>query len=348
MSDIAIVGYSFKLPQGVEDDDAFWDVLENRRNLMTDWPESRVKTDSFTRGHFINDDVAAIDAPFFSLTAKEASARDPMQRWTLETTYHAFENAVTGSTVSGIIPNRVSWYFGLRGPSIHVNTACSSSLSAVDMACKALKSGDASCVLANQGFLSPDGVCYSFDERVNGYARGEGVIAVVLKPVQAAIENGDMIRGVIRSIGSNQDGHTPILTQPSSQSQEDLIRHVYTQAGLSMSETRYVEAHGTDTPVGDPIKVKAIRRCFQMHRSPSKPLYVPSSNSDERYGKDKAVRPTQTDLDAIYNSIHSKDVTVHLELDIVSDLDDELEEFNRLVRQGWFIPDSQEDPSDPL
>ncbi|CAF3615362.1 unnamed protein product [Fusarium graminearum] len=340
MSDIAIVGYSFKLPQGVEDDDAFWDVLENRRNLMTDWPESRVKTDSFANnkhqkwngkgGHFINDDVAAFDAPFFSLTAKEASAMDPMQRWTLEATYHAFENAglpvdslkgsrtavfsasmledysrmtavdpdnlertaVTGSTVSCIIPNRVSWYFDLRGPSIHVNTACSSSLSAVDMACKALNSGDALCavvtgtnllldpsifqVLANQGFLSPDGVCYSFDERANGYARGEGVIAVVLKPVQAAIENGDMIRAVIRSIGSNQDGHTPILTQPSSQSQEELIRHVYKQAGLSMSDTRYVEAHGTGTPVGDPIEVKAIGRCFQEHRSHSEPLYVGS------------------------------------------------------------------------
>ncbi|SCV26211.1 polyketide synthase [Fusarium fujikuroi] len=340
MNDIAIVGYSFKLPQGVEHDDAFWDVLENQRNLMTDWPESRVKTDSFANnkhqkwngkgGHFIEDDVAAFDAPFFSLTAKEASAMDPMQRWTLEATYHAFENAglsvdslkgsrtavfsasmledysrmtavdpdnlertaVTGSTVSCIIPNRVSWYFDLRGPSIHVNTACSSSLSAVDMACKALKSGDASCavvtganllldpsifqVLANQGFLSPDGVCYSFDERANGYARGEGVIAVVLKPVQAAIENGDMIRAVIRSIGSNQDGHTPILTQPSSQSQEELIRHVYKQAGLSMRETRYVEAHGTGTPVGDPIEVKAIRRCFQEHRSHSEPLYVGS------------------------------------------------------------------------
>ncbi|KAG5787906.1 hypothetical protein H9Q69_013020 [Fusarium xylarioides] len=96
MSDIAIVGYSFKLPQGVEDDDAFWDVLENRRNLMTDWLESRVKTESFANNkhqkwngkgrHFINDDVAAFDAPFFSLTAKEASAMDPMQRWTLETT----------------------------------------------------------------------------------------------------------------------------------------------------------------------------------------------------------------------------------------------------------------------
>ncbi|EWG35889.1 hypothetical protein FVEG_00079 [Fusarium verticillioides 7600] len=340
MSDIAIVGYSFKLPQGAEDDDVFWDVLENRRNLMTEWPESRVKTDSFANnkhqkwngkgGHFISDDAAAFDAPFFSLTAKEASAMDPMQRWTLEATYHAFENAglpveslkgsrtavfsasmledysrmtivdpdnlertaVTGSTVSCIIPNRVSWYFDLRGPSIHVNTACSSSLSAVDMACKALKSGDASSavvtganllldpsifqVLANQRFLSPDGVCYSFDERANGYARGEGVIAVVLKPVQAAIENGDMVRAVIRSIGSNQDGHTPILTQPSSQSQEELIRHVYGQAGLSMSDTRYVEAHGTGTPVGDPIEVEAIGRCFQAHRSPSEPLYVGS------------------------------------------------------------------------
>jgi acyl transferase domain-containing protein/predicted O-methyltransferase YrrM len=131
-------------------------------------------------------------------------------------------------------------------------------------------------VLANQGFLSPDGVCYSFDERANGYARGEGVIAVVLKPVQAAIENGDMIRAVVRSIGSNQDGHTPILTQPSSQSQEELIHHVYKQAGLSMSETRYVEAHGTGTPVGDPIEVKAIGRCFQEHRSHSEPLYVGS------------------------------------------------------------------------
>ncbi|KAF5606225.1 polyketide synthase [Fusarium subglutinans] len=322
MSDIAIIGYSFKLPQDVEDDDAFWDVLQNRRNLMTGWPESRVKTDSFSNnkhqkwngkgGHFLSDDVAAFDAPFFSLTAKEASAMDPMQRWTLESTYHAFENAglpvdslkgsrtavfsasmledysrmtavdpdnlertaVTGSTVSCIIPNRVS---------------C---LSAVDMACKALKSGDASCavvtganllldpsifqVLANQGFLSPDGVCYSFDERANGYARGEGVIAVVLKPVQAAIENGDMIRAVIRSIGSNQDGHTPILTQPSSQSQEELIRHVYKKAGLPMSDTRYVEAHGTGTPVGDPIEVKAIGRCFQEHRSHSEPLYVGS------------------------------------------------------------------------
>lgn len=99
-------------------------------------------------------------------------------------------------------------------------------------------------MLSTQNFLSPDGLCYSFDERANGYARGEGTLALVLKPVSAAVDNGDMIRAVIRSTGSNQDGHTPALTQPSPQAQEDLIRHVYRQAALSFHETRYVEAHG--------------------------------------------------------------------------------------------------------
>jgi acyl transferase domain-containing protein len=194
--------------------------------------------------------------------------------------------AVTGSTVACVIPNRVSWYFDLRGPSIHVNTACSSALSAVDMACKSLQAGDSSCVsflfllvsaswllhephaesipskkalvtganllldpgvfqvLSNGGFLSPDGVCHSFDHRANGYARGEGFIALVLKPVAAAVRDGDMIRAVIRAVGSNQDGNTPVLTQPSAQAQEDLIRHVYARAGLPFDQTRYVEAHG--------------------------------------------------------------------------------------------------------
>ncbi|KAF4498678.1 polyketide synthase [Fusarium agapanthi] len=185
-------------------------------------------------------------------------ALDPMQRWTLEATYHAFENAglpadslkgsrtavfsvsmlegysrmtavdpenlertaVTGSTASCIIPNRVS------------------RLSAVDMACKALKSGDASCAVVTGANLLLD--------------------PSIFQHVQAVIENGDMIRAVIRSIGSNQGGHTPILTQPSSQSQEELIRHVYKQEGLAMSDTRYVEAHGTRTPVGDPIEDRSL------------------------------------------------------------------------------------------
>lgn len=99
-------------------------------------------------------------------------------------------------------------------------------------------------LLSHQNFLSPDSRSYSFDQRANGYARGEGVIAVVLKPVSAAVRDGDMIRAVIRASGSNQDGHTPVITQPSQQAQQDLIQHVYQQANLSLAETRYVEAHG--------------------------------------------------------------------------------------------------------
>ncbi|KAK3302820.1 polyketide synthase [Chaetomium strumarium] len=332
--DIAIVGYAFRLPQDVDDDFTFWDVLQKRRNLRTDWPASRINVDAFKLhgkgGHFISEDVAAFDAPFFSLTAKEAAAMDPMQRWTLETSYHAFENAgmpagslrgsrtavfsasmledyarmtamdpgntertaVTGSTVASVIPNRVSWYFDLRGPSIHVNTACSSALSAVDMACKSLQAGDSSCalvtganllldpgvfhVLSNGGFLSPDGVCHSFDHRANGYARGEGFIALVLKPIAAAVRDGDVIRAVIRAVGSNQDGNTPVLTQPSAQAQEDLIRHVYERAGLPFDQTRYVEAHGTGTRVGDPIEVRAIGRVFGDFRSAEEPMFVGS------------------------------------------------------------------------
>jgi acyl transferase domain-containing protein len=120
--DIAVVGYSFKLPQGIEDDYSFWEVLQDRRNLSTEWPPSRINIDSFLngnshtvcttllhtfsttcsllpqfngrRGHFITEDAAAFDAPFFSVTSKEAKAMDPMQRWTLEASYRAFEKGV--------------------------------------------------------------------------------------------------------------------------------------------------------------------------------------------------------------------------------------------------------------
>ncbi|KAK7752400.1 Type I Iterative PKS [Diatrype stigma] len=333
--DVAVVGYSYRLPQGVDDDAAFWDVLQGRRNLMTSWPESRLNLESFSNkkqqkisgpgGHFVTEDVAAFDAPFFSVTAKEAASMDPLQRWSLEAAYRAFEKgkiqqptnlrdepafesladvtaalagipatslggsrtavfsasmiedfarlsaadpenvertAATGSVVSCVIPNRVSWYFDLRGPSVHVNTACSSSLTAVDLACKVLKCGDASCMLSTANFLSPNSRCHSFDDRADGYARGEGVVAVVLKPVSAAVRDGDMIRAVIRSTGSNQDGQTPVLTQPSPQAQEDLIRHVYAQANLPLNQTRYFEAHANIGHLEGASALASIVKCI--------------------------------------------------------------------------------------
>lgn len=112
------------------------------------------------------------------------------------------------------------------------------------MGCNALLTPEISFMLGNLNFLSPDSRCYSFDARANGYARGEGVVALVVKPLKTALEAGDVIRAVIRATASNQDGRTPALTQPSTEAQEALIRHVYKKAGLSFAETRYFEAHG--------------------------------------------------------------------------------------------------------
>lgn len=103
---------------------------------------------------------------------------------------------------------------------------------------------EASLHLANLNFLSPDGCCYSFDARANGYARGEGVVAFYLKPLRKAVHDGDVVRAILRATGSNQDGRTPHLTQPSSDAHADLIRQTYAKAGLELNKTRYVEAHG--------------------------------------------------------------------------------------------------------
>ena len=99
------------------------------------------------------------------------------------------------------------------------------------------------------GFFSPDGKCYSFDHRANGYAKGEGAGVVVLKRLSDAIEDGDTIRAVIRGTGANQDGRTPGITQPSKAAQEQNIRETYKSAGLEFDTTKYFEAHGTGTQV---------------------------------------------------------------------------------------------------
>ncbi|KAH8897429.1 hypothetical protein GQ53DRAFT_791898 [Thozetella sp. PMI_491] len=338
----AIVGMAFKMPQEAVNETSFWEVLEARKNLMTEWPENRANVDCFYDGgskkpntlhgrgaHFVKEDPAVFDAPFFSISPQEAAAMDPQQRWALEASYHALENAgipvesVRGSrtavyassfsddyarilakdpdsaprytgigTACSIVANRISWYFNLRGPSVHVDTACSSGLVALDMACQSMRCGDSSAalvvgstlllspelttLLANMGFLSPDSRCFSFDARGNGFARGEGVVALVVKPLSDALRNGDVIRAVVRATAANQDGRTPGLTQPSAEAQESLIRHVYAKAGLGFGQTRYFEAHGTGTAIGDPIEMKAIGRVFRSSRSPKDPLYVGS------------------------------------------------------------------------
>ena len=178
-----------------------------------------------------------------------------------------------------------------------IDTACSSSLVALDLACKGLwsKTSEMAIVaganlicspelniaLSNFGMLSPDRMCYSFDSRANGYARGEGFAALVLKPVSKAIQDGDTIRALVRATGVNQDGHTNGgLTQPSRELQAELIRDTYRKANLDMSITRYFEAHGTGTTTGDPTEARALGECFQHYRSSEEPLYVGAVKSN--------------------------------------------------------------------
>ena len=130
--------------------------------------------------------------------------------------------------------------------------------------------------LARQNFLSPDSLCYSFDSRANGYSRGEGFGMIVLKRLSTAIADGNTIRAIIRGTSSNQDGRTAVISQPSSEAQAALIRTAYHNAGLGFQSTQYFEAHGTGTPVGDPIEAEGISKVFSKHLTPESPLYIGS------------------------------------------------------------------------
>lgn len=134
--------------------------------------------------------------------------------------------------------------------------------------------------LTDLDFLSPDSKCYSFDHRANGYARGEGIGVVIIKSLSDALRDGDTIRAVIRATGANQDGRTPGITQPSSKSQEKLIRETYSAGGLDLATTRYFEAHGTGTPLGDPLEASAIHSAFSDTRPGDQPLYVGAVKSN--------------------------------------------------------------------
>lgn len=122
-------------------------------------------------------------------------------------------------------------------------------------------------------FLSKDSRSWSFDARANGYGRGEGHAVLVVKRLADALRDGDTIRTVIRNTGSNQDGRTPAITQPSGDAQKELIKRTYAQAGIEMGPTRFFEAHGTGTAIGDPIEAHAIHKAFSP-RSSNDPIYI--------------------------------------------------------------------------
>ena len=192
----------------------------------------------------------------------------------------------------GIIANRVSYVLGLRGPSLAIDSGQSSSLVAVHMACASLRKGEADIALAagvnlnivpdsalsamRFGGLSPDGRCFTFDARANGYVRGEGGGGVVLKRLRQARADGDPVYCVIRGSAVNNDGPAEGLTVPSQHGQEEVLRLACEQGGVDPAEVQYVELHGTGTRVGDPIEAAALGTVLGAARTPDSPLLVGS------------------------------------------------------------------------
>ncbi len=189
----------------------------------------------------------------------------------------------TGNAHS-IAANRISYLFDFRGPSLAIDTACSSSLVALHLACKSLHSGESNLALAGgvnlilkpettivfsqARMMSSKGRCFTFDEAADGYVRSEGCGVVLLKRYSDALKDGDPILALIRGSAVNQDGHSNGLTAPSSQAQQAVMREALSESGVSPAEISYFEAHGTGTPLGDPIETESISAVIQSGRNP--------------------------------------------------------------------------------
>ncbi len=282
------------------------------------------------RGGFI-DEIDQFDPQFFGISPREAPYVDPQHRLLLETAWEAIEDAglvldfehgtdlgvfvgishndyqgiqstsfdhfsigphtPTGSAHS-IAANRISYCLNLRGPSVAMDTACSSALTAIHTACEHIWAGRGDTALAGGvtimispggfiGFsqaamLSPEGRCAAFDASASGFVRGEGAGMVLLKRLSRAIADGDPIQGVILGTSINQDGHTNGISLPSPEAQARLVQDACRDAGIAPEQIGFVEAHGTGTAVGDPIEAHALAEALCRNRSADAPLPIGS------------------------------------------------------------------------
>ncbi|MGK8521469.1 polyketide synthase Pks13 [Nocardia asteroides] len=203
--------------------------------------------------------------------------------------------AIMGS-VTSIIPNRVSYFFDFRGPSVAVDTACSSTLVAVHEAVQALRNGDADLALAGgvnmllapmatlgfdaNGGLAKDGHIKAFSSDADGMIRSEGGGLVVLKRLADAERDGDTIYAVIKGSAVNNDGRSNGLLAPNPDAQAEVLRRAYRDAGIAPSSVDYIEAHGTGTLIGDPIEADALGRVVGRGRDADKPALLGSAKTN--------------------------------------------------------------------
>ncbi|KYF86256.1 polyketide synthase type I [Sorangium cellulosum] len=295
-------------------------ILTDEELLAAGVDPALIARPDYVRARAVLDDIDLFDAELFGFTPREAAALDPQHRLFLECAWEAFENAgldperaggpvgvYAGSSLSGYLTHlfpggprlqsaadvaallaldkdflttRVSYKLNLEGPSIAVQTACSTSLVAVHLACQGLLTGECDLALAGGvsigvpqkvGYLyqegaiaSPDGHCRAFDAEARGTVGGSGVGVVLLKRLDDAIADRDAIIAVIKGSAVNNDGRAKVgYTAPRVEGQARVIRAAHAAAGVDADSIGYVEAHGTGTPLGDPIEIAALTRAFR-------------------------------------------------------------------------------------
>ncbi|KAI0481798.1 thiolase-like protein [Xylaria cf. heliscus] len=286
---IAIIGSACHFPGSVDSTFKLWSLLCATPELHCVIPNNRFDPNGFyhpryshaghtniKNGYILDCDLAAFDHDFFGIRRLEAEAMYPQQRLLLETVYECLEAA--GLFLDDLKGNDTAVYVGsmssdFKTLSLRDPDTCSSSLVALHLAVQGLRSGDSRLAAvcgtnliigpdnfimgSKLGMLSPDGDCKMWDKHANGYARGEGMAVIFLKPLSMALADGDHI----------EYGASNGLTAPSAAAQQDLIRRTYSRAGLNPLERpedlpQYFETHGTGTPTGDPIEAEAIKLAF--------------------------------------------------------------------------------------
>ncbi|MBW4594267.1 MAG: amino acid adenylation domain-containing protein [Brasilonema angustatum HA4187-MV1] len=232
----------------------------------------------------------------------------------------------TGNAFS-IAANRLSYLLDLHGPSVTIDTACSSSLVSLHYACQSLQIGESELclvggvnlilspnnhiVFSQAGMMSADGRCKTFDANADGYVRGEGCGVLVLKRLWEAQRDQDNILAIIKGSAVNQDGLTNGLTAPNGLSQQRVIRQALKSAGVTPAQISYVETHGTGTPLGDPIEIRALKAVLMEGRSLEQPCYIGSVKTN--IGHLEAAAGIAGLIKAVL-SLQHKEITPHLHL----------------------------------
>ncbi len=318
--------------------------------------------------------IEHFDADLFGISPREARAMDPQQRIMLETAWAALEHAgfsplqlkqsrtgvfvgvadneyaslaqtarnidsvhlPTGNAVN-VISGRIAYTFGLEGPCMAIDTACSSSMVAIHTACQSLRNDECDMALAGgvnimirpetffmltqANMLSPSGRCHTFDSQADGYVRSEGAAVLVLKRLSAALENNDNIVGIIRGSAVNQDGRSSSLTAPNGPSQQRVIQAALAQAQLTPADVDYLDAHGTGTTLGDPIELQAIDAVYGAAHDSKHPLIVGSVKTNIGHAESAAGVASLIKVmlslqhDTLPRHLHLQQINPHIDAD---------------------------------